>query len=187
MTGRPRTEQGLRLYVLGALALASFLVHNTNHVLRGETYDLLWVCNVAPLLLAIGCVLRRPGPTAIATLWLFYGTPVWLVDLATGAGIILTSVLPHLLCPVVGVVALRELGLPRHAWLRASAALVVLMIATRLVTPPTANVNLVHGIWRGWEPVFKTHALYLAFGLSTSALTYFIGERLLRLVVKRVP
>jgi hypothetical protein len=173
--------------VLAALALATFVIHNANHVLRGEAYDLLWVCNVAPLVLAIGCALRLPGPVAVATLWLFYGTPVWLVDLATGAGIILTSVLPHLLCPVLGVLALREVGLPRHAWLRASGALVVLMIVTRLITPPTANVNLVHAIWHGWEKVFRTHAAYLAFGLSTSALTYFVGERLLRLFVKRVP
>ncbi len=173
-----------RLVVYAVLAALSVLVHGGNHVLRGTAHDLLWICNVAPVLLAIGCAIRDATLVAISTLWLAYGTPMWLLDLATGAGMIPTSVLPHVLCPIVGVLAVRELGVPARAWLRATGALVALMLVARVATPPAPNVNLVHAVWKGWEDWFPRHDVYLLVGLATSALTFFAVERALRLVAR---
>jgi hypothetical protein len=170
------------LRICAVLAATAFVIHGGGHVLRGTAHDLLWICNVAPVLLAAGALFENATAVAIATLWLGYGTPMWLLDLATGANMIVTSPLPHVLCPIVGVVAARKLGVPRLAWLRATAALVLVLVAARLLTPPEPNVNLVHAVWKGWETYFPRHDAYVLFGLVSSAFTFFVVERLLRLV-----
>ncbi len=173
-----------RLWVYAALAAFAAIVHDGGHVLNDTAHDVLWMCNVAPVLLAVGSSIKNATLVAVATLWLGYGTPMWLLDLATGSPLIPTSVLPHVLCPVLGVLAARELGVPKRAWLRATAALAVLMLFTRVLTPPEPNVNLVYSVWKGWERYFPRHDLYLAFGLVTSAFTFFIVERLLVVVAR---
>ena len=173
-----------RLWAYAALAAFAAVVHDGGHLLRGTAHDVLWMCNVAPVLLAVGSGIRDATLVAVGTLWLGYGTPLWLLDLATGSNLIPTSVLPHVLCPVLGILATRELGVPKHAWLHATAALVVVLLLARVFTPPESNVNLVYSVWKGWEAYFPRHDLYLAFGIATSALTFFLVERLLRVVAR---
>ncbi|WP_437971955.1 hypothetical protein WMF04_22890 [Sorangium sp. So ce260] len=168
-----------RLRVLGGLAAMALIVHGGNHVRRGSPHDLLWMCNVAPLLLAAGCFLAKPDLAAIAVLWLAFGTPIWLLDIATGSGIILTTFLPHVLCPVVAVLAVREMGLPRRAWLKATGALLALVGLTRALTPPEANVNLSHRVWAGWEARFPRYDTYFALVAAAAALTFFVLDRAL--------
>lgn len=168
-----------RLRVLGGLAAMALIVHGGNHVRRGSPHDLLWMCNVAPLLLAAGCFFAKPDFAAIAVLWLAFGTPIWLLDIATGSGIILTTFLPHVLCPVVAVLAVREMGLPRRAWLKATGALLALVGLTRALTPPEANVNLSHRVWAGWEAVFPRYDTYFALVAAAAALTFFVLDRAL--------
>ncbi|KYF76604.1 hypothetical protein BE11_10545 [Sorangium cellulosum] len=168
-----------RLRVMGGLAAMAFVVHGGNHVRRGSPYDLLWMCNVAPILLAAGCLLAKPDLAAIAALWLAFGTPMWLLDIATGSGIILTTFLPHVLCPVVAVLAVREMGLARRAWLKATAALLALVGLTRALTPPGPNVNLSHRVWSGWEAAFPRYDRYFALVAAAAALTFFVLDRAL--------
>jgi hypothetical protein len=173
------------LHGLALVGWLTLLVHGGGHVLRGTAHDLFWVCNVAPVLLAIGCHLAAATPVAIAALWLSFGTPMWILDLATGANAIPTSFLPHLVCPGAACLAVRELGLPSRAWLRATAALLVLAGLTRLATPPEANVNLAFSVWKGWEALFPRFDVYFAVVVGGSALTFFAVERALgRFVVR---
>jgi hypothetical protein len=175
----PSSSSSLRLRVLGGLAAVAFLVHGGNHVRRGSPHDLLWMCNVAPLLLAAGCFLAKPDLAAIAALWLAFGTPMWLLDIATGSGLILTTFLPHVLCPVVAVLAVREMGLARRAWLKATGALLALGGLTRVLTPPEANVNLSHRVWAGWEAMFPRYDRYFVLVAAAAALTFFVLDRAL--------
>ncbi|WP_437942417.1 hypothetical protein [Sorangium sp. So ce341] len=168
-----------RLRVMGGLAAVALVVHGGNHVRRGSPHDLLWMCNVAPLLLAAGCFFARPDLAAIAALWLAFGTPIWLLDIATGSGLILTTFLPHVLCPILAVLAVRELGLPRRAWLKATAALLALVGLTRALTPPETNVNLSHRVWAGWEALFPRYDLFFALVAAAAALTFLALDRAL--------
>ncbi|WP_437493612.1 hypothetical protein WME75_20930 [Sorangium sp. So ce1014] len=175
----PSSSSSSRLRVLGGLAATAFLVHGGNHVRRGSPHDVLWMCNVAPLLLAAGCFLAKPDLAAIAALWLAFGTPMWLLDIATGSGLILTTFLPHVLCPVVAVLAVREMGLARRAWLKATGALLALGGLTRVLTPPEANVNLSHRVWAGWEAMFPRYDRYFVLVAAAAALTFFVLDRAL--------
>lgn len=166
-----------RLGACTALAGLAFVAHGGNHLRRGEVHDLLWLCNVAPLVLAIGCALRRPTPVLVALQWLTFGTPMWLLDLLTGGELIWTGLLPHVLCPAVGFVALRELGMPRLGWPFASAGMLVVFALTRLLTPAEPNVNIAFRVWTGWETSFPRYDVYFALIVGGAALTFFVLER----------
>ena len=55
-----------------------------------------------------------------------------------------------------------------------------LLLLSRLVTPPAANVNLAHQVWAGWEDLFPSYAVYFAVLLAGSAVLYAAIEALLR-------
>jgi len=170
----------------GVAALACWSIHGGNHLLRGTAHDLLWACNVAVPLLALGCFFGARAMCAVAVLWLSFGTPIWLLDLATGAGLIATSVFVHLVAPVVGIAALRKLGWPPRAWLSATLASGALLVVTRLAGSPRANVNLAFRIHEGWERHFTSHPVFVALLLATSALVFFaIDTAIVRWVQRR--
>lgn len=160
-----------------AVTALGYAIHAANHVRRGEAWDLLWTCNVAPVLLVIGCALRKPRLVAIALLWLSLGLPLWIVSLAAGSEVILTSPLVHVLAFVIAALAARELGIPRWSWLTAIAALAALTLLCRLVSPPALNLNMAFGVYEGWEDRFPDHGLYLAYLFAVCAVGFFLIER----------
>ena len=157
----------MRLRGSAAVVLACWCAHAVHHVARGTPLDLLWACNVAVPILALGLLLGAPLPSAVALLWLSFGTPVWLVDLATG------------------VIGMRRLEWPRRAWLAASLASVVLLAVSRLVGEPGPNVNLAFRIHPGWERLFGTHPRQLAALLLASTLVFFFVDHAVRRLLER--
>ena len=166
--------------LLGILATLFWVIHATNHVLRGSAYDLFWACNVATPVLALGCFLRRARLCTIAVCWLAYGVPIWLLDLATGASLIPTSVLTHFGGLALGIVAVRKLGWPRRSWLVATGASLVLVVLARIFTTRAQNVMLAHRVHDGWERHFSSHLPYLALMIAVSAVVFFVVETIAR-------
>ena len=66
----------------GMLALAFALVHLRGHLLAGELQHLLWLSNVATLVLAVGCLAARASIVGLALLWLALDALLWTVDVA---------------------------------------------------------------------------------------------------------
>lgn len=157
----------------GAAAATCWTIHAGNHLIRESAYDLLWICNVAVLVLAAGCFFGRAGFVAVGVSWLAFGTPIWLLDLATGKGMIVTSPLVHVVAPVVGVLAVRRLGWPRGTWLASTVASVGLLALTRVVGSARTNVNLAFRIHDGWEERFGAHAPFLALIVAVGAAVFF--------------
>jgi hypothetical protein len=170
----------LRRRALAALALGAWLLHAGVHVARGAAGDALWACVLADLLLAIGLVAGQARVVAVGTLWLIYGLPLWVYALTRGDTPLLPSFITHLLGPVVGLVAARDLGFPAGTWWRALAALLALQQVGRLVTDPALNVNLAHGAYPGWEATFSGYAAYWAFMFVLSGASFYLIERLVR-------
>jgi len=168
-------------HVLAAVAALLYVPHVVWHIHDGSAWDLLWVCNVALPVLAVGCFLRSARPCVIAFLFLVYGTPLWLVDTVTGGAMVPTSPLIHLGGLAVGAVAIRGLGWPRRTWLLASAASAVVLALTYLASPPAPNVNLAFRVQDGWERWFTNHTLYVAFLWLSAAASFWLAERIARL------
>jgi hypothetical protein len=167
--------------LVGVLALLFWAIHAANHVfIRHTAYDLLWTCNVATALLALGAFLRNARLCAIALCWLAYGTPIWLLDLATGAGMIPTSPLTHFGGLALAVIAVRKLGFPRWSWAWAVGASLVLVVLARILTSAQHNVMLAHRVHDGWEKYFSSHPTYFVVMMAGSAVVFFVVETLAR-------
>lgn len=164
-----------RLPVHAAIAALCFVVHDANHLRRGAPLDVLWLCNVAVPLIAIGCLCSR-RLVAIGLTWLGFGTPIWLLSLLTGAHVIPTSPLVHIVAPLVALSAIRRVGWPPRTWRFAMAGSIGLLAFTRILGDATGNVNLVFGIEHGWSHAFRdSYALFLAtlLGASTAWAVVF--------------
>ena len=160
-----------RLGLHAGVTLACSIVHDGFHVHRGAPLDLLWLCNVAVPLIAAGCFFRSRRAIAVGLTWLGFGTPLWLFSLVTGAGLIPTSPLVHVVAPLVALDALRRVGWPPGTWPWALGGSVLLLLGTRLTGDANGNVNLMFAIQRGWEPAFHgSCARFLGAVVATSLL-----------------
>jgi hypothetical protein len=167
-----------RLRIIAALCLTAWLLHAAELLHTGTAWDLLWTCNVAPLLVAAGCWLERGMPVAVGLCWLIYGTPMWVLDMLGGGDIMLSSFGSHLGVLAIGLFAMRGLGWPRRSWLAAIAGATAVVALTRLVAPPASNVNLVFRVWEGWQDSFPRHDVYFAIMWLGGGLSFFVVERL---------
>lgn len=167
-----------RLRAYAALAGLAFLAHAGHHVLLGSPWDVLWLCNLAPLLLALGCLGEWPSCVAVALLWETFGMPVWLINWAAGASVIPTSPLVHVLCPIVAFLAALELGWPRGAGYKALVGMTAVVLLTRAFTPPSENVNVAFAVRSGWEERFPRHDVFAAFSFAGGAAIFLLGDPL---------
>jgi hypothetical protein len=167
----------------GILALLFYAIHGSVHLYRGQPYNLLWACHVAALLVGFGLLLRNATLNAIGLLWSCFGMSLWLLDLATGAEFIPTSTLTHAGAFALGIYGVRRLGTPHHLALKTVGAFAALCVLCRIVTPPSANVNLAFRVADGWASYFPSYPLYAAMLLASLTAMCAIAQWLLSRVV----
>ena len=138
--------------VLGLLACAFFAVHAACQWWAGTSENLLWACHAADLFVGIGLLVRSRTVTAAGVLMLAIGVPLWLINLAYGGAFYPTSMLTHFGGLAVGIAGMHCLGVPERAWLTALGLTAVLLVASRVLTSPAANVNLVYQAWQQFWP-----------------------------------
>jgi len=165
---------------LGLAALGCYAIHAGFHVLSGRPEEALWMCHLGAALVGIGLLSSSTTTNGIGTLFLCIGTPLWVMYLAGGGEFYPTSCFPHLGGLAIGLYGVRRLGLPSGTWWKAVLALVVLILVSRLVTPPPANVNVAFAIYPGWEKYFPSHLVYLGAMIAQAALYFFAFEYALR-------
>lgn len=164
----------------GLSGVAFFLLHLTSSLSAGEGTRALWACHVASLLAGSGILLRRAALVGTGVLWLLVGIPLWFVYLAIGEPFHPTSLLTHFGGFAVGCCGLKTLGMPRGVWWRALAGLWVLLVISRLTTPPELNVNLAWHVYQRGEPFAGYYpASLLLLSLGSLGL-FYVGERQLR-------
>jgi hypothetical protein len=167
------------------IAIACYCVHAGVHLERGEPQDLLWACHVAALLVGFGLIFGSATLNAIGLLWSCFGTPLWILYLATGGELITVSFLTHGAALIAGAIGIRRLGMPRGAAWKAMAAFMLLWIATRALTPPPANVNLAFSVYEGWQRYFPSYPIYLAMLLLLGFAAFALAEYLFALLARR--
>lgn len=185
MSGVPPLTQGRTLRRAGLAALVFYALHVVWHVTHGAHWDLFWVCNVSMPLLAFGCFVAHARLCVASVLILSYGTPMWVLDLATGGVLVPTSLLTHLGGLAAGILAVRRLGWPPGAWRFGCLVTLAVLAITRVVTPAGPNVNLAFRVHDGWERWFPHHSVYLAMMWTGSALWFFAVERAVRFVASK--
>ncbi|HET9931695.1 MAG TPA: hypothetical protein VFQ35_13435 [Polyangiaceae bacterium] len=172
------------MWKVGVAALLCYAIHAGSHVLAGRPAEVLWACHVATLLVGAGALSENATLVGIGVSWLAFGNPLWILDLMTGGEFLLTSPLTHVGGLVLGCIALRQLPPPaKTIWWKAALAFLALLVLTRALTPPSANVNLAFAVAPGWERAFPSYPLYFLLLLGAGTATFFVTELGMRRVL----
>jgi len=175
------------LRLLGILPLVFFLAQVFHYWRIDELGNMLWMCNIGNLVLAIGMLLERPRLIRLAAIWMFPGLLVWLVYVVFAWGVFFTSTLAHVGGLVLGIMALRKVGMDRSSWLYALGWYLVVQLLSRLVSSPRLNVNLAHRIQPGWEQSFGAYwQFWLTLTLVTALILWGVGWALYRIWPEKV-
>ena len=146
-----------RTRLIGILPLIFFFAQGLHYWRSNELGNMLWMCNIGNLLLAIGLFLDNRLLMRTAIIWTIPGLFIWLVYVVLAWGVFLSSTLAHVGGLVVGMVALRKIGMARLTWLYALGWFLLLQLFSRLFTAVALNVNLAHRIQPGWEQRFSAY------------------------------
>lgn len=157
-----------RIRLVGVLPLIFFIAQGVHYWRIGELGNLLWMCNIGNLLLAIGLFTSNRRLMRTAIIWTIPGLLIWFLYVVLTWGIFLTSTLAHVGGLLVGMFVLRLIGMDRNTWLFAFGWYLLVQLLSRFITAPNLNVNLAHAIQPGWETRFGA---YWQFWLVVTLVT----------------
>ena len=168
----PRT----RLRLLGILPLIFFIAQFVHYWRINELGHLLWMCNIGNLILAMGLFLEKPVLIRLAAIWTIPGLVVWFIYVVLTWGVFLTSTLAHVGGMIVALIALRYYRMDRIAWRWAFGWYLVILVASRFLTPAALNVNLAHAVQPGFERTFPSYWIFwLVLTASTIVVLWLVG------------
>ena len=181
--------------LLGFLPLTFFLTQAIHYWDINELGNMLWMCNIGNLVLAIGMFLERPLLVRVSVMWMVPGLIVWCIYVVPTWGTLLTGQFTwrqlfavmassgaHLGGLTIGLVALRRVGMDKLVWLYAFGWYFIMQVFSRLLSPASMNVNLAHRVQDGFEQSFSS---YWKFWLLLTALVG-MGCWLLAFVFQRI-
>lgn len=168
-------REDIRFRLLGVLPLVFFLAQAVHYWRVGGFGNLLWMCNISNLLLAIGLLLNHRELIRAAAIWTIPGLGIWGWYVMKDAN--LTSMLAHVGGIIVGLIALRRVRMDRFAWIYAFAWYLFMLLAARLLTSSQLNVNVAHHIQPGWENAFGSYWKFLIAMCAVGAIMLWIVGR----------
>ena len=167
---------------IGILPLIFFIAQVIHYRSIGELGNLLWMCNIGNLLLAIGLFVSDRRLMRIAIIWTVPGLLIWFYYVVLTWGVFFSSTMAHVGGLAVGMFVLQRIGMKRRTWLYAFVWYLLVQVLSRLITPPELNVNLAHGIQPGWEQQFGTYwQFWIVLTLVTGLLLWLVEVCFLRI------
>lgn len=166
----PRTK----LRLLGILPLIFFLAQGVHYWRINELGHMLWMCNVGNLLLAMGLFLEKRRVIRLSAIWMIPGLLIWFIYVVLPWSPFLSSTLAHVGGLIVAMFALSRVRMDRTAWLWAFGWYLMVQLASRFVTPAELNVNVAHGVQRGWG--FESYwTFWLVLTIVTAVVLWLSG------------
>jgi len=167
----------LRFRLLGFLPLFFFLGQAIHYWRFGGTENLLWMCNIGNLLLALGLFISHRELIRAAAIWTIPGLWIWYQYVLLANGVFLSSTLAHVGGLAVALIALRRVRMDRLAWLYAFVWYLFVQFAARLITSAPFNVNLAHRVQPGWENTFSSYwKFWIVLTVVVAAGLWIIGK-----------
>jgi hypothetical protein len=153
-------QNELHFRLLGFLPLVFFLAQAIHYWRLNEIGNMLWVCNIGNLLMALGLFLKLPRLIRVAVIWTVPGLVVWFVYVVLPWGMFLSSILAHLGGFTVGIIALRRVRMDRVSWVFALGWYFLVQFLSRLFTSAALNVNVAHTVGPGWQQTFDSYWIF---------------------------
>jgi hypothetical protein len=177
----------LRFRLLGLLPVIFFLVQTLHYWRVGGMGNLLWMCDIGNLLLAIGLFLGHRETIRVSAIWAIAGLPVWIWYVLLNHSSFFSSVLVHVGSLIVALIALRRVRMNRLAWVYAFVWYLIVQVAARFFTAPELNVNVAFRIQPGWEQGFRSYwKFWIVMSAVVAACLWVIGK-ILRLIWPSTP
>jgi hypothetical protein len=174
--------------ILGLFPLAFFFAQANHYWGINELGHMLWMCNIGNLVLAIGLFFNNALLIRVAVIWMFPGLAVWLVYVALAWGMFLSSTLAHVGGMIVGLVAIRRVGMDQTAWRFALGWYLIVQFLSRLLTPANLNVNVAHSVEEGWRQTFNGYwKFWVVLTVITALVLWLIGTALNRIWPSKIP
>lgn len=181
------TRSAARLLVraLGIVPLALFALTAFKHAREGHLYDLLWMCNVANLVVGAALISGHPTPLRVGAIWIACGTAFWSWDAVLTGLYDELQVFSHFATLAIAVYGTTRADRAPHAFRalpRALVALLALQSLSHVTTPAMANVNFAFTSYYGLWAWFPADGPYTPFWLAlsvTCVLTCAAGEWML--------
>jgi len=168
-----------RYRLMGLLPLAFFAVQTIHYWRFGGMGHLLWMCNLGNVLLGVGLLLGHRELIRAAAIWTIPGLVVWVIYVLLPSGLYFSTTLAHVGGFVVGLIALRRVGMDGRAWVYAFAWYLFAQLAARLIGPPELNVNVAHRVQDGWDKTFTSYwKFWIVLTVGVAAITWVIGKAL---------
>lgn len=167
---------------MGLLPLAFFAAQAIHYWRSGGMGHLLWMCNAGNILLGVGLLLSHRELIRAAAIWTIPGLVVWVIYVLLPSGFYFSTTLAHVGGFIVGLVALRRVGMDRTAWIYAFAWYLFAQLAARLIGPPELNVNVAHRVQDGWEKIFTNYWKFWLVGTIVAAVGLWIIGKVLSLL-----
>ena len=168
----PRT----RMRLLGLLPLLFFYAQFLHYWPIQQLGNLLWMCNIDMLVLALGLFIEKPLLVRVAAIWTIPGIFTWFFFYVLPWGVFLSSVLVHAGGLVVAAIALKGYRMDRSSWVYAFGWLLLMQLISRLFTAFELNVNLAHAMQPGWERTFSSYwTFWLVLTIATAAVLWASG------------
>src|SRR5258707_1356277 len=108
-----------RFRLIGLLPLAFFLAQAIHYWRVGGIGNLLWMCNVGNLLLALGLFLNHRELIRAAAIWTIPGLVIWARYVLLEYDFVISSALAHVSAIIVGLIVLRRVHMDRTSSLLA--------------------------------------------------------------------
>src|SRR5262249_22095730 len=158
----PVTDQGNgRFRLWGFLPLIFFLAQGLHYWRFGGMGNMLWMCNVGNIFLAVGIFFIHWGLIRAAAIWTIPGLLLWMRYVLFQYDFVISSALAHVGGIIIGMIALRRVRMDRWAWCYAFVWYLFLQLTSRLTTGPPLNVNVAWRIRTGWEGDFSSYLRFM--------------------------
>ena len=160
----------MRFRLIGLLPLTFFLAQAMHYWRVGGMGNLLWMCNIGNVLLALGLFLNHRELIRAVAIWTIPGLGIWIRYVLFEYDFVISSALAHVGGIIVALIVLRRVRMDRIAWVYAFVWYLFMQVVSRLVTDPRLNVNVTDRIQTGWEQAFSS---YWRFWIVMTALVGF--------------
>lgn len=172
--------------LVGFLPLTFFVARLVYFSTHGGISQILWMCHLSNLTLAIGLLFNLSAWVCISAYWFIIALPFWIIDVI-GFGLEgLTSAATHAGGTIIALWALFKMYSQKRIWFFALAWYLFLQLICRLFTPPELNINIAHVVYRGWENMFTNYFFYwLLTTVSSGVFLYLLDAIRLFLINKR--
>jgi hypothetical protein len=158
-----------------------FLFQGIHYWRINELGNMLWMCNICNLMLALGLFLCHAQLIRVSVLWMIPGLVVWFIYVVLAWGIFFSSTLAHVGGMLVALVAVKKVGMDRRAWIYGVLWYFVLQVVSRVFTPANLNVNVSHNVDPRWQGTFNNYwkfwvVLTLAVGIVLWILSLILRK-----------